>query len=254
MSKKEKRVSIIMVVQNKLEFTRQCLAALFVNTEGFELVLVDDGSTDATPRFIRALAIKHKNISIITNPQPHGFEYSIYQGVQRTRFQTICLLDNDVIPLPGWLNKLKGVLEKGVGAVGAKLLYPDDSFQHGGIDFDENFLPYFRYYHETAPTEKTERVMEVPAVGTACLLTTKKTMDSVIGLSPEFDVSVLRDADFCLKIRELGLKIIYQPQAVLYHFEMEKYLSQVHSNPELLYQKADLFLQKWGRKNYLMKV
>lgn len=253
MSKKEKRVSIVMAVHNKLEFTKQCLAALFVNTKGFELIIIDDGSTDATPKFIASMVSKHKNIKIITNPEPRGLEYSIYLGVVNSRYQTLCLLHNDVIPLAGWLDKMKEALERGVGAVGAKLLLANDTYQHGGIEFNEKLLPYFRYYNTSLPKCETEKPEEVPAVSTACLLTTKKTIDMVRGLSPELHVPLLQDADFSLKIREIGSRIIYQPKAVLYHFEMEKYLSEVQSDPDLLYHQAQLFIQRWAIKKYLIK-
>jgi len=148
---------------------------------------------------------------------------------------------------------MKAALEKGAGAVGAKLLLPSDTIQHAGIEINDKFLPYLKDYNVPPPAGDKEKVEEVPAVSTACLLTTRKTIDQVSGLSPEFNVPLLQDADFCLKIRELGLRIVYQPQAVLYHFEREKYQSPVQGDPDLLYYQAQLFLQKWGTKKYLIR-
>src|SRR5439155_18149252 len=95
--------SIIIITCNELEYTRQCVDSIQRYTEDpYELIFVDNGSTDGTGEFLRSLA----NTKIITNKTNRGFPAAANQGIRAANGKQILLLNNDTLVTPGWLRRL----------------------------------------------------------------------------------------------------------------------------------------------------
>ncbi len=222
--KKDRSVSIVMLTHNNLFYTRQCVEKLEETTENYELVIVDNASTDGTVEYLQKLEKEKKNLKVALNKTNRGFAAGCNQGVRLARYGLVCLLNNDILPFPGWLDKMKEVMEKGVGAVGAKLIFPDYNLQHCGIVFEyrqqpaPHFWPYHRFFGFPEEIEEANQLEEVPAVTAACLLTTKTVWDRVDGMDEGYIIANFEDVDFNLKLREAGFKILYQPEARLIHY------------------------------------
>ncbi|MCP9473460.1 MAG: glycosyltransferase, partial [Nitrospira sp.] len=118
--------SIIIPVYNNLELTKQCLTALASATTGvdYEVILVDNGSTDGTTAFLQTL---QGEVQVIRNEENRGFAKACNQGAKAARGKYLVFLNNDTIPQPNWLGPLVQEVEEHpeVGVVGSKLLYPD---------------------------------------------------------------------------------------------------------------------------------
>jgi GT2 family glycosyltransferase len=124
----------------------------------------------------------------------------------------------------GWLGELvRQASRPGVGAVGARLLFPDGALQHAGvvIGLDGVAAHVFREVGaEALPTQThCERALELSAVTGACLLTKRANYWRVGGLDEANFPIAFNDIDFCLRLRELGLRNVYTPFATLIHHE-----------------------------------
>ena len=236
--------SIVIPVLNRLELTRQCLIHLAQVTHGlgYEVIVVDNASTDGTPEFLTALG---GDVQIIRNNENLGFAKACNQGAHAARGRYLVFLNNDTIPLDGWLNALVCEVERDleVSVVGSKLLYPNGTIQHAGVAFSRNwFSPYHIYMGFPAYAPMVNRRREFQAVTAACMLVRREIFDAVGGFDEGY-VNGFEDADLCLKIRERGGRIVYQPQSVLYHLE-----SQTPGRKAKDRENLELLIKRWGHK------
>ena len=115
------RASIIVVTYNNLPLTRLCLESIFRNTEhlNYEVIVVDNDSTDGTPEYLRLAAQQQERLRIILNQENRGFSKANNQGIAESTGEHIVLLNNDTIVPPGWLNRLvRHLADPEVGLVG----------------------------------------------------------------------------------------------------------------------------------------
>ena len=136
----------------------------------------------------------------------------------------LLFLNNDTeVVSPEWLTAmLEFAQHQEIGAVGAKLLYPDDTIQHAGVvlgiggvaGHSHRYLPE----HHLGYFGQHNLVRNYSAVTAACLLTRREVFEAVGGFNEELAVA-FNDVDFCLKIRQAGYRIVYTPYARLYHYE-----------------------------------
>ena len=212
--------SIIIPVWNNIALTQQCLMALADVTEGatFEVVVVDNGSTDGVQDFLQTLG---GDVQVIRNQDNLGFAKACNQGARAARGEYLVFLNNDTIPLNGWLTALIEEVRthSDVAVVGSKLLYEDGTIQHAGVAFSrEWFLPYHIYRGFDAHAASVSRRRELDCVTAACMLVRREAFEEVGGFDEGYR-NGFEDVDLCLKIREKNRKIVYQPQSVLYHLE-----------------------------------
>ena len=221
------KVSVIVATRDKVELLRTCVDGLLHGTDypDFEVVIADNDSRQAeTLRYMDAV-VADPRVSVVR--WPHPFNYSAINnfaaGHASGRF--LCLLNNDVeIIEPSWLSELiREALRPGIGAVGARLLYPDRSIQHAGVAVGLGNAA--GHAHRALPDGEPGYFAQahiargVSAVTGACLLVAKRHFDAVGGLDEESLSVAYNDVDLCLKLRELGLTNIYAPRATLIHHE-----------------------------------
>lgn len=236
--------SIVIPVYNCDNLTRQCLAAVRQNTTdvSYEVVVVDDGSTDGTGELLAQLRPPFRSIR---NEENLGFARSCNKGAMAARGEYILFLNNDAVALPVWLPPMIHCMQHhpDVGIVGSKLLYPEnDLIQHAGLAFGENKRPYhiYRCFPSSIPEVNLER--ECRAVTGACFLVRKSLFVELHGFDVVFR-NGFEDVDFCLRTKERGYKVWYCPSSVLYHYES---MSQGRSD----YSDSNVaaFYKRWADK------
>lgn len=232
--------SIIIPVWNKVELTRQCLVALGPATEdvSFELIVVDNHSTDETPDFLASLG---GDVRIITNNDNLGFAKACNQGAEAATGEYLVFLNNDTIPLKGWLTALVNEVQSdpAVAVVGSKLLYENGTVQHAGVAIDRNNLtPYHIYAGFAGDHPAVNKRRELNAVTGACLLI-RRSMFAELGGFDEGYRNGFEDIDLCLRVREKQGRIVYQPRSVLYHLESQTPGRKAHeqANGRRLHQR-----------------
>ncbi len=237
------RVSIVIPLFNQVDLTRKCLEALAANTPdgGYEVILVDNGSRDGTPELLAALS---GNVKIVVNERNQGFAVACNQGAALAATPNLLFLNNDVEARPGWLPPLLACLDEAadVGVAGSKLLFPDGRLQHAGVALlhrNSRTVPlgaFHVHYGEPADFPPANRRMEMQVVTGACLLVRRRAFEDVQGFD-DFFWNGYEDVDLCLKVRERGWRVVYEPGSVLVHHESmsgpERW-SRTRSNEALL--------------------
>ena len=234
--------SIVMPVCNRGELTRDCLTALAAldGLPDYELIVVDNGSTDGTAGFLAQLG---GDVRIITNAENVGFAKACNQGAALAKGKYLVFLNNDTIPQSGWLNALVAEAESdaSVGIVGSKLLYPDGTIQHAGVVRDcQYLLPYHIYKSFAGEHPAVNQRREFQIVTAACLLIRRSLFEEV-GKFDEGYLNGLEDADLCLKVRERGYQVVYQPRSVVVHLESQTPGRKAHES-----ENSAHFLNRWG--------
>jgi GT2 family glycosyltransferase len=216
--------SIIIPVFNKAELTRNCLAKLQPSLAGAgdgEVIVIDNASTDHTP----AVLASFPWIRMIRNETNLGFAGANNQGAREARGRILVLLNNDTEPITQWLAPIMRLFgDPAVGVVGAKLLYSDRTIQHAGVlvrwwPFSASELYPFHYLvHEPGDTPDANVRRDYQIVTGACLATPRDLYLDLGGLDEGF-WNGYEDVDYCLKVRERGLRVVYEPSATLFHYE-----------------------------------
>lgn len=237
----ESLVSIVIPVFNKVNFTRGCLQALFRNTGAnipFEVIVVDNGSQDETPVFLRVASKLYPYLKVVRNDENKGFAAACNQGAALAKGKYVLFLNNDTEVQRGWLEPLLEVLEKDprVGAVGNRLLFPDGTIQHAGVvvvltpDSPFPLGATHAYVKQPASFPEAERPFVYQAVTAACVMVRRSTFWEVGGFDEGY-WNGYEDVDFCFKLGEKGWIIVYEPRSVVIHYESQ-------SSPEQRFGKV----------------
>ncbi len=234
--------SIIMPVCNRVELTKDCLTALAAldGLPDYELIVIDNGSTDGTAEFLAQLG---GDVRIVKNADNAGFAKACNQGAALARGKYLVFLNNDTIPRPGWLNALVGEAESdaSVGVVGGKVLYPNGTIQHAGVVRDSrHLLPYHIYQSFAGDHPAVNQRREFQIVTAACLLIRRAVFEEVGGFDEGY-VNGYEDSDLCLKVKARGYQVVYQPRSVITHLENQTPGRKTHEEAN-----AARFLARWG--------
>ncbi len=220
-------VSIIIPTRDQLPFLSRCIESLLAKTAypAFELLVVDNDSQTAEARdFLAGLeGVMPDRVRVLRAPGPFNFSRMNNLAAREARGEYLLLLNNDTAALQAdWLTHLvRQGLRPGVGAVGARLLFPDGRVQHAGVvlglcgpaDHPLLGLPGDQPGYQG----RAQLTQDFSAVTAACLLVSKAVYDEVGGLDEaQFGVSY-NDVDFCLRIGATGRRIVWTPLATLLH-------------------------------------
>ena len=238
-------VSVVIPSKDKLECLEPCLKTLFDITgyQNFEVLIVDNASQDPeTFEFYEKAQARYPGrIRILSYDAPFNFSAQCNLGAREARGEYLLLLNNDTeVVFPHWLERMLATAQQpGVGAVGARLLYPEiGRVQHAGIVLG---MPGGMYsvadhifedmdYLYPGYLNRSLTMQNYSAVTAACLLVEKQIYDAVGGMDEEVFQVCFNDVDFCLKIQAGGLRNVYTPYAVLYHHHA-KSIGRVTTDP-----------------------
>lgn len=214
------RATIAIPLFNQAEATLRCLRSIASTEAGatFEVVLVDNGSTDATANLLEAVG---GDVTVIRNATNLGFARACNQAAAVARSEVLVLLNNDTEVCDGWLARLLAVLDRHpeTAAVGGRLLYPDGRIQHAGIrlclDDPSGMLDGTLIQDEVGEVRLDTGV---EAVTGACMAVRLDDYRAVGGLDEGF-WNGNEDVDLCLSLRERGRLVAYEPACTVLHHE-----------------------------------
>lgn len=218
----------------------------------YEIVILDNGSRDAGTLAYLASLGGQAGITVVRDDSPFNYSRLNNTAVRHTRGDVLCLLNDDIEVLtPGWLEEMVSfAIQPDVGAVGARLWYPDGTLQHGGVIIGIGGVAGHAHLRlaKGQPGYFSRAVLqqELTAVTGACLAVRRAVYDEVGGLDEQIAVA-FNDVDFCLRIRGAGYRNIWTPFAELIHHESAS--RGYEDTPEKLarFQREVRFMQeRWG--------
>lgn len=250
-------ISIVIPNKDHYEDLKRCITSIIEKSsyDNYEIIVVENNSTDDEIfRYYEELR-KNSQVRIVTYEGDFNYSRINNFGVSKARGEYLLLLNNDteVITLD-WMEELLMYAQReDVGAVGAKLYYPDKTIQHAGVVIGLGAHRTAGHTHYRVSSNNLGYmgrlcyVQNMTAVTGACLMIKKKIYDELGGLDESFAVS-LNDVDFCLRIREAGYLNVFTPFAELYHYESASRGSDIEGERAERYnEESERFREKWRK-------
>lgn len=215
----EPLASIVIPVHDHFTHTLACLRAIAAAAGRipFEIILVDDASTDETALRVRGI----EGLRVVTLKQNAGFIAACNAGAAIAHGDWLVFLNNDTIVQPGWLDALIGTFTEhpSAGLVGAKLVYPDGRLQEAGaiVFADGSGWNCGRFENPRAPAWNFVR--EVDYCSGAAIAIARELFVQLEGFDPHYTPAYYEDTDLAMKVRAFGLRVLYQPDALVVHHE-----------------------------------
>ena len=253
----QERISIIIPTRDGADDLRACLASILSHSpDNIEILIVDNGSTDKRALDLLTRVARDKRIRVIRHDAPFNFSEINNLAAEQAAGEILCFLNNDTeVRASAWLDRARMLLTmKDVGMVGARLVYPDGHLQHFGIGIGMADHRIAGSPHLGLATEqpgyfgKARLIQEFSAVTAACMFVRREDFLKVGGFDPALRIAY-NDVDLCMRFRELGLRIVCDPEIELVHKESRSRGSDITgANRERLDQEAALMHRKWGER------
>ena len=249
-------VSIIIPTKDAADILDKCLKSIYKNTtyKNFEVVIMDNKSEkESTFEILTRYKKKYKNFRVVEADFEFNYSKINNLGVKNTQSEIIVLLNNDIeIITPNWLEIMIGYAQQPhIGAVGAKLIYPDNTIQHGGVIMGLGIASHaFNGCNEEAVVWGGR--LSVPynysAVTAACLMVERKKWNNVGGLEEKLRVAY-NDVDFNLKLLKKGYYNVFLPMVKIYHHESKtRGLDDTPEKKVRFDWEQDFMRKKWSKE------
>lgn len=238
--------SIVVLTYNQVEVTRLCIESLFQHTRDFELILVDNASTDDTVPYLKALAETHENVKLILNSINRGFAGGCNQGIAAATGRDVVLLNNDTIVTEGWL---EGLIEAsrttGADIVGPRTNRIAGPQQVEAVSYDPLTLDGFDAFLKDWRLRPHANWPSMRVIG-FCMFIRRHVLDVIGGLDTAFGTGNYEDDDFCMRALVAGFSIVVTDAVFIHHFGSATFKGQKIDYRATLERNWTLFKQKWG--------
>lgn len=243
-------VTVIVPTRDRLDLLRACVTGVLEGTDydgALDVIIVDNDSKEAaTLAYLNEMA-RHPRVRVRRHPGAFNFAAICNGGAAEDTHEILLFLNNDIIVHDrAWLRHLVDFAEQpGVGAVGAKLLYPGGRLQHAGVALGLTGSAGHIYAGAPGNAAGLDGELTAPrelcAVTGACLAVSRAKFDAVGGFDAEHFAITLNDIDLCLRLRARGWSTIYTPLAVLEHRE-----SASRPKKRVYDRELAVFRARWG--------
>jgi len=235
-------VSFILVLHNKAHLSLLSIESLLHHADvPYELIIVDNASTDSTREMLQRIV----GATILRNDSNAGFGPACMRAADAARGEYLCFFNNDALLTEGAVSAMLADCQQlCVGAVGGKILLANGRLQEAGSILwrDGSALGYGRGDASDKPEYNFRRPVDY--CSGAFLLTPRSLFRQLGGFSPEFAPAYYEDADYCMTLWRNGWKVIYEPQAVIKHYESASSGGNDLATP-LMAKHQTIFRDKW---------
>lgn len=201
------KLSIITLLHNKLEYTKKYIESLYKYTKDFELILVENGSTDGTLEYIKSL--KYENIKTIINKENLGFSKGNNQGIDIAEGEYIGFLNNDILLYPNWFEECEKVFQK----ENAAFVSPRQINPYIDNTNEKKYISYFKKLNFRKSYEKS-----LSDCAFSCVLTKHNIIDNLKGFDESYTPAFFEDDDFKCRAIEAGYNIYTCNKVCFFHF------------------------------------
>ena len=241
-------VSIVVLTYNNLEFTRNCLDSLleFTNYPNWELVIVDNASSDGSQEFLRTFAEQQANVKLILNEENAGFAAGNNVGIQNSTGEYIVLLNNDTIVTRGWLWGLIRYFlrDKSLGLLGP---VTNNIGNEAKIDIHYDNMDQMAIESRKYTSERSRQLLYINTVAFFCAVIRRQVIDEIGQLDEVFGCGFFEDDDFCVRARNAGFKIAIADDVYIHHHLSASFsLLKEETKKALFEQNKAIYEEKWG--------
>lgn len=246
------RVTVIVPTKNQTDLLKTCIGGVeATDYRPIDLLIIDNGSDDAsTLAYLEQLEVA--GTQVLRLPGPFNYSALNNRAARHAKGEILLFLNNDVETMdPDWLSLLvRHARKPEVGAVGARLLYPDGTVQHAGvytgIGGGAGHAHRFLHAENSGYFERARLPQRVSAVTAACLAVARDKFLAVGGFDEETFAVAFNDVDLCLKLNAAGWHTIYEPRATLIHHESKSRGSdRAKANRARFAAELDALKRKW---------
>ncbi|MCU7519720.1 MAG: glycosyltransferase [Ignavibacteria bacterium] len=246
--KSETFVSIVVLTFNGLKFNKECINSILKHTKlKYEIIIVDNASTDGTVTYLKNLQKKYARIKVILNDSNYGFPKAINQALKAASGNYLVIANNDIVVTEGWLQRMLEVAESDAktGIVG-----PISNLV-SGIQMDENAkyktIPEMHKYAKMIKRQNSGKTLEYLRVSFLCTLIKKEVIDLIGGLDERFSPGNFEDDDFCLRSHIAGYKTVIAEDVFVHHYGSKSFRADGYEKyAKLIRLNEKKFLEKWG--------
>ena len=247
-------VTAIVLTRDRVDLLRTCLDGLLNRTDyaPLDVLVVDNGSVEAATHQYLAGLSSDPRVRVLAHPGAFNFAAIHNRAVAEAKGEILALVNNDIeVTDSNWLTAMVAhAARPGVGAVGAKLLYPDGRIQHAGLvaGLADGIGHIFMGLpgDDPGPHQLLAVAQEMPAVTAACMVLRRAVWEEVGGMDEAF-ASNFNDTDLCMRLRQRGYAVVWTPEAVLVHHEsLTRGRAQLGELTPARRREVALFRERWA--------
>lgn len=243
----QKKVSIIILTYNNLAYTKLCLESLYLHSlyDNWEVIIVDNHSTDDTPSYLTEFAASHGNVRLILNQENFGFARGNNQGIAAANGDIIILLNNDVVVTKGWLTKMVAYLAwPEVGLIG---VVTNEIANEAKVDLGYKELAQMPQAAANYMHAHQGQYFEIKVLAAFCVGIRREVLDKVGLLDERFEVGMFEDDDFSRRVREQGYRIVCARDIFIHHFGGASFFKLPRDEYVHIFEaNKSRFEEKWG--------
>lgn len=239
--------SIVIPCLNQIKYTKQCVDSILKYTaEPVELIFVNNGSSDGTGQYLKALAEKYDHVEVITNRANLGYGAACNQGINAASGHYILLLNNDTLVTEGWLTRMLASVKyfKDVGIIGPRSNEVSGVQRIVNVPYKtENELQQFARQRAMAHADSG---FEVKRLVGFCMLIKKEVLDRIGGYDLRFGIGNFEDDDLCLRAQIAGYKLWVCDDVFIHHYGSITFNGAQLDHALLMRENWKKFREKWG--------
>ncbi|MES9833963.1 MAG: glycosyltransferase [Candidatus Thiodiazotropha sp. DIVDIV] len=248
-------VSIIIPTRNGEVLLRQCIDSIHDRTDykNYEIVVVDNQSDDPQTLEYLSQLDKADGVNVLRYDHPFNFSAINNFAVKESKGELLCFMNDDIeVIASGWLDEMVSQGSRPeIGAVGARLWYPDGRLQHGGVVLGlggvAGHAMKYSYEDNRGYMGRSVLVQNFTAVTAACMLVRRRVFDEVGGFDESNLAVAFNDVDICIRIYEQGYNNLWSPYAEFYHHESASRGAEDTPEKQRRFSgEAEYMLNKWG--------
>lgn len=242
------KVSIVVVTFHNIDYTKRCIESVFRNTiyPNFELIVVDNASSDGTPEYLNALAAEHDNVKVLLNSYNLGFARANNQGLEAAEGEHFVLLNNDTIVPNGWLPRLiRHLVKPELGLIVTVTNFSGNESRIT-VPYEDDMLAMEEFAARYTAEHEGE-MFDIRVAAMYCVALRREVYEKVGPLDEQFSIGMFEDDDYSERVRQAGYRVVCVEDVFVHHFGQASFRKLKQSEYQALWDRnQQLYEKKWG--------